>query len=115
MKNNEQIQPFVTCYGNNGIAKIEDRGGGTLWWYVKPGFSTLYSFIGEITIKDGARFIASLPVSGMGQPYKALSGFKGGGPKTKGKTYKAVFTGVARDNQGTSSFVVPKCETAYRN
>ncbi|MEQ6356496.1 hypothetical protein ABNX05_17885 [Lysinibacillus sp. M3] len=107
------VQPFVTCTGNGGVAKIEDQGGGKIWWYVNPKFSTLYSFVGEILISNGKKVVNTIPVSGMGQATKALTDIAYG-PSTGGKTYSVKLTGVARDNQGTSSFVVPNCSTAYR-
>lgn len=110
---NYKAEPQKTCYGNGGIAKIEYMGGSSsLWWYAKPSFSSAFSFIGDIEVYDGSRLVRTIQVSGLGTAGNAATGSVAA-PFSGTKVYTAILNGVATDTNGTTTVVVPNCDTSY--
>lgn len=101
------------CTGNGGTANIEYQPGAKqFYWAAKPKFSSVYSFVGEITVYDGSRVVRVIPLSKMGAAGGSVSGTVSA-PSTNGEFYDAELTGIAKDINAIASVVVPNCEVPY--
>lgn len=106
------IQPFVTCTGNGGVARINALTGG-LTWNVDPSFSTVYNFEGVITIINT---FTGLPVAAeVVACTGALGGACGGEyyPGLPVGNYVATLAGSAQDLSGLFGWIVPPCSTFF--
>lgn len=100
--NDTGISLYQTFYGSGGACSLDYMSSNrSIAWRVTPATKQFFTFVGEITIRNGStnNYLTSYSVSGSGTG--SVSGVT---PRIKGmvngQIYKAVFTGEAMDLSG---------------